>query len=65
MKITIVAGLLTKRNMIAEGYNASKCMHIINKGINADIMIADTIYNILWQNLSAREGFREIEKTLV
>lgn len=52
-------------NMVAEGYNASKCMHLINKTIEANIPIAETIYDILWQNLSAREGFSKIEKKLV
>lgn len=52
-------------NMVAEGYNASKCMHAINKTTGAHIPIADTVYDILWHNLSPREGFRRIEKTLV
>ncbi len=52
-------------NMVAEGYNASKCMHIINDTINADIPVADTVYDILWHNVSAREGFRKIEKILI
>ncbi len=52
-------------NMVAEGYNASKCMHIINETIKADTPIADTVYNILWHNLSAREGFNKIEKKLI
>ncbi len=52
-------------SMVAEGYNASKCIHIINKTINAEMPIANTIYKILWEHLSAKEGFLEIEKTLV
>ncbi|MEO6454703.1 MAG: NAD(P)H-dependent glycerol-3-phosphate dehydrogenase [Ginsengibacter sp.] len=52
-------------NMVAEGYNASKCMYIINKTIKADMPVANTVYEILWQNLSPREGFGKIEKTLV
>jgi len=51
--------------MVAEGYNASKCMHTINRKVLADMPIADTIYKILWENLHAAEGFNEIEKTLV
>lgn len=51
--------------MIAEGYNASKCIYIINQNILAEMPIAETIYKILWEHLSAEEGFREIEKTLV
>lgn len=52
-------------NMVAEGYNASKCMKIINENINAEMPIAETVYNILWQNLPAAEGFKKIEETLV
>ena len=52
-------------SMVAEGYNASKCMHIINHKIAADMPIADTVYKILWENLPAREGFNSIEQALV
>ena len=52
-------------SMVAEGYNASKCMNIINKNVHAEMPIADTIYKILWEHLSPEEGFREIEKELV
>jgi glycerol-3-phosphate dehydrogenase (NAD(P)+) len=51
-------------SMVAEGYNASKCMYIINKSIKADMPIAETVYKILWEGLSAAEGFRIIEQTL-
>lgn len=52
-------------NMVAEGYNASKCIYLLNKKIKAEMPVAETIYKILWQNLSPEEGFFEIEKTLV
>ena len=52
-------------SMVAEGYNASKCMHIINQKVKADMPIAETIYKILWENLPAAKGFNEIEATLV
>lgn len=52
-------------SMVAEGFNASKCMHIINQKIVADMPIASTIYKILWENISAREGFTSIEDALV
>ncbi|MEP7163927.1 MAG: NAD(P)H-dependent glycerol-3-phosphate dehydrogenase [Ferruginibacter sp.] len=52
-------------SMIAEGYNASKCMHIINQGIGADMPIAETIYQILWQHIPANQGFKKIEAALV
>ena len=52
-------------NMVAEGYNASKCIYIINKKILAEMPIAETIYKILWEQMQASEGFKEIEETLV
>jgi glycerol-3-phosphate dehydrogenase (NAD(P)+) len=52
-------------NMVAEGYNASKCIYFLNKKIKAEMPVAETIYKILWQNLSPEEGFFKIEKTLV
>ena len=52
-------------SMVAEGYNASKCMNIINQKYNAEIPIAETVFKILWQNLSAKKGFKNIEENLV
>ncbi|MFZ4057269.1 MAG: NAD(P)H-dependent glycerol-3-phosphate dehydrogenase [Ferruginibacter sp.] len=52
-------------SMVAEGYNASKCMFHINQSIKAEMPIAETVYRILWEGLSAEEGFSQIEKSLV
>jgi glycerol-3-phosphate dehydrogenase (NAD(P)+) len=52
-------------NMVAEGYNASKCINTVNKNIHAEMPIAETIYKILWEKFPPDEGFREIEKMLV
>ncbi len=52
-------------SMVAEGYNASKSIYIINQTIKAAMPIAETVYNILWEGLSAAEGFTKIEPTLV
>ncbi len=51
--------------MVAEGYNASKCMYIINQTIKADMPIAETVYRILWENQSTAEGFNKIEEALI
>jgi glycerol-3-phosphate dehydrogenase (NAD(P)+) len=51
--------------MVAEGYNASKCMHIINEQVHAEMPIATTIYKILWEGLSVKQGFNKIEAELV
>jgi glycerol-3-phosphate dehydrogenase (NAD(P)+) len=52
-------------NMVAEGYNASKCLYLINQQLKADMPIADTIYKILWQNVNVRESFKRMELLLV
>ncbi|HVS95196.1 MAG TPA: NAD(P)H-dependent glycerol-3-phosphate dehydrogenase [Puia sp.] len=52
-------------NMVAEGYNASKCIYLINKDIGADMPIAGMIYRILWENVKAGSGFKQIEPYLV
>ncbi len=52
-------------SMVAEGYNASKCMSHINTTIGADMPIASAIYKVLWENLSAKEGFKTIEEVLI
>lgn len=51
--------------MVAEGYNASKCIYIINEKVMAKMPIAETIYKILWNELPADRGFEEIESVLV
>jgi glycerol-3-phosphate dehydrogenase (NAD(P)+) len=60
-----VKAAMLEMNMVAEGYNASRCMHIINKQVLAEMPIATTVYQILWEGLSAEEGFRRIEAGLV
>lgn len=52
-------------NMVAEGYNASKCIHLLNESIGAEMPIADAIYAMLWEGLPAGEGFKQIERGLV
>ena len=52
-------------NQVAEGYNASRCMHILNSKIEADMPIASAVYRILWENMPAEEGFAQIESVLV
>jgi len=51
-------------NMVAEGYNASKCIYKTNESVQASMPIATAIYQILWENLPAEEGFKIIEGCL-
>jgi glycerol-3-phosphate dehydrogenase (NAD(P)+) len=52
-------------NMVAEGYNASKCVYLINKEVKAEMPIAEMIYRILWENVEAQEGFKQIRPYLL
>ena len=51
--------------MVAEGYNAAKCMYLLNETVKAEMPIANTVYNILWKALNPKIGFEDIEKELV
>lgn len=52
-------------NMVAEGYNAAKCINTINNAVGAAIPIAETVYKILWEAIKPSEGFKRIEQVLV
>lgn len=52
-------------NMVAEGYNACKCIYDINQTVGADMPIAAAVYRILWQNVKPGDGFKQIEQVLV
>jgi glycerol-3-phosphate dehydrogenase (NAD(P)+) len=60
-----VATIKSEMNMVAEGYNAAKCIYNINKSVDASIPIAETVYKILWEDVKPREGFKRIEQVLV
>jgi glycerol-3-phosphate dehydrogenase (NAD(P)+) len=52
-------------NMVAEGYNACKCIVAINENLNAPIPIIQTIYKILWEGAEPQAAFKEIEEILI
>ncbi len=60
-----VAGIRAEMNMVAEGFNASKCIYNINRSLDAAIPIAETVYKILWENVKPSEGFKRIEQVLI
>jgi glycerol-3-phosphate dehydrogenase (NAD(P)+) len=51
-------------NMVAEGYNASKCFYTLNKTVGASMPIAETIYNILHMGLHPKLGLINIQHLL-
>ena len=52
-------------NMVAEGYNASKCIVAMNEKNKISLPIITAIYQILWEGHDPAEAFKQIEKTLV
>ena len=52
-------------NMVAEGYNACKCIMAINQNLQVDLPIVSSIYKILWEGANPAETFKEIEKILI
>lgn len=52
-------------NMVAEGYNAAKCIYVVNQMVGAEMPIAETVYRILWEGLHPAAGFKLIEKGLI
>lgn len=60
-----VSEIKKEMNMVAEGYNAAKCIHNINISVDAAIPIAETVYKILWEDVKPSEGFKRIEDVLV
>ena len=52
-------------SMVAEGFNASRCIYDINKSVDAAMPIAETVYKMLWENVKPSAGFKRIEQVLV
>jgi glycerol-3-phosphate dehydrogenase (NAD(P)+) len=51
-------------NMVAEGYNASKCMFKTNETVAARMPVLTNIYSVLWEHVPAGEAFEKIEQLL-
>jgi glycerol-3-phosphate dehydrogenase (NAD(P)+) len=52
-------------NMVAEGYQASRCIYHLNNANGSVIPIAEMVYKILWEQVPADEGFKALEHTLI
>ncbi len=50
-----------KMNMVAEGYYASRGMQAITKPLRLKTPIADCIYAVLWEGVSAHAAFKQLE----
>ena len=52
-------------NMVAEGYNACKCIMAINADLKLELPIITTVYKILWEGADPAASFKQIEEILV
>jgi len=55
----------TEMNMVAEGYQASRCIYQHNNANGSVIPIAEMVYKILWEQVPADKGFKALEHTLI
>ncbi len=59
-----VKAVLLEMNMIAEGYNAAKCIHEVNKQLQVDLLICEATYSILYEGSDARETIAKMTERL-
>jgi glycerol-3-phosphate dehydrogenase (NAD(P)+) len=52
-------------NMVAEGYNACKCIMAINADLKIDLPIITAVYKILWEGADPATSFKQLEQILV
>ena len=52
-------------NMVAEGYYAAKCIYQLNMQVKCNMPIAQSVYDILWNQVPASIGIQSIEHLLV
>lgn len=60
-----VRSAMNEMTMVAEGYYASECIQHIASGGGIELPIADTVYEILYRNASARRKMRELTHKLI
>lgn len=59
-----VKSALNEMTMIAEGYFAADCIRHINFRHKVDMPIADMVYNVLYNNASARKSMKRLAEIL-
>jgi glycerol-3-phosphate dehydrogenase (NAD(P)+) len=55
-----VNNALLEMNMVAEGFNASKCIYEVNKKFGVKMPIAEATYNVLHENGIAADEMNKI-----
>jgi len=59
-----VKSAMMEMSMVAEGYYATKCAHIINEKNKARTPILDTIYRILYEGKDPKKEFKDLTNLL-
>ncbi|MEN9697181.1 MAG: hypothetical protein RLZ56_602 [Bacteroidota bacterium] len=52
-------------NMVAEGYNACKCIMAIHENLEVELPIITAVYKILWEGADPASSFKQIEQILI
>ncbi len=60
-----VRSAMNEMTMVAEGYYAAECIRHITSGSHIELPIADTVYEILYRNASARRKMRDLTHRLI
>lgn len=60
-----VKSAMNEMTMVAEGYYAAKCIRYTSLDKQLELPIADMVYNVLYNNASARRAMRELSKRLI
>ena len=60
-----VRSAMNEMTMVAEGYYAAECIRHIASHSATELPIADTVYEILYRNASARRKMRELTHKLI
>ncbi len=59
-----VKSALLEMNMVAEGYNAARCIHEVNKQYHVPLLISEATYRILYEAANARDEMQKMSERL-
>ncbi len=59
-----VKSALLEMNMVAEGYNAARCIHEVNKEYHVPLLISEATYRILYEGANARDEMQKMSERL-
>ena len=59
-----VKAAMMEMEMVAEGYYATRCMHLINEKHHVEMPILDTMYSILYERKNAGEAIAQLARHL-